>query len=250
MKKKSKKTIWITALTFLCVFGVLGILLSMQNFSPDEHPVLQAIGEVIVTAVIFALFVVLPLRWIWGKICGLSEKYSRKIAESVSDHSESTINSIQKRIDLLTYVYIILCVVVFIPLLTILQLQKHITAFLAAASIAPVLLLPLASFVLESRVCTNAYKPIITGLFKKPEKAADQISKPSGKYSISKILRRDMVKILEVRSLYALLSAIFFVQFIDYVSSEMDLGIPLIVLVLIEVFLICRWIFMEALWEW
>lgn len=250
MKNKSKKAIWITALTFLCVFGVLGILLSMQNVVTGEHPVLQAAGDLITAAVIFALFAILPLRWIWGKICGLSEKYGRKIAEYIHGHSESKANSMQKRIDLLTYAYITLCVAGFIPLLIILQLQKNITAFLAAAAIAPVLLLPLASFVLESRVCTNAYKPVITGLFKKPEKAADKISKPSSKNSISKRLRRGMVKILEVRSLYALLSAVFFVQFIDYVSIEADLGILRIILVLMEAFLICRWIFMETLWEW
>jgi len=46
------------------------------------------------------------------------------------------------------------------------------------------------------------------------------------------------------------LSAIYFVQFIDYVSSEADLGVLLIVLALIEAFLICRWIFMETLWKW
>jgi len=249
MKRKSKRAIWITALTFLCVFGALGILLSMQNVVTGDHPVLQAAGDLMTTAVIFVFFVVLPLRWIWGKICGLSEKYSRKMAESVSSRSES-INSMQKRINLITYFYISLCVVGLIPLLIILQLQKHITAFLAAAAIGPVPLLLLASFVLESRVCTNAYKPAITCLFKKPVKAADLISRPSGKYSISKILHRGIVKILEVRSLYALLSAVFFVQFIDYVSIEVDLGIPLIILVLMEVVLISRWIFMETLWEW
>jgi len=250
MKKKSKKTAWITVLTFLSVLGVLGILLSMQNIVTGEHPVLQTAGDLITTAFIFALFVVLPLRWIWGKICSLAEKYGRKMAESVKDHSESTISSMQKRIDLITYAYIILCVAGFLPVLIILQLQKQITAFLAVDSITPVLLLSLASVVLESRVCANGYRPAITGLFKNQVIAAEHSSKPSEKNSLSKILHRGIIKFLEVRSLYALLSAIYFVQFIDYVSSEADLGILLIVLALMEVGFVCRWIFIETLWKW
>lgn len=36
MKKKSNKVIWITALIALCVFGVLVILLNLQNYAPGH----------------------------------------------------------------------------------------------------------------------------------------------------------------------------------------------------------------------
>jgi len=246
-KKKSNRVIWITV---LCLFGLLVILPNLQNYASDEHLVLQANIVLIVTEVIFAFFFVFPLRWIWIVICGLLERYGRKIAESVRDHSESTVISMQKQIDLLTYVYIILCVALFIPLLIILQLQKQITAFLAVASITPVILLSLASVVLENRVCADGYRPAITGLFKKQVIAVEHISKPSGKYSLSKIVHRGMAKFLEIRSLYVLLYAIYFVQFMDYLRSDVDLGILLIALALMEVGFVCRWIFMETLWEW
>jgi len=244
-----KKIFWISVLVLICVLGVLGVLCNLQNFTLADSDVLQGIYALIAFFILFYFFIVLMLRIIWGKICDLTDRYSLRLALRMHAYASVRQMKIERMLEGLWFFYLFLLLAGFAPLAIVLRMEDMIPAYLIVINTAPVLFVFYANFLLESRRCAGDYTPWVSRLFHISADRTDYLTHTKRDHLISRKLYFVMKRILSVRKIYCLTSAAFFMEIFSFTWREIDLTIPVIILICLLALFIGRWIFMAQLCE-
>lgn len=250
MKKMSfKKIFWISVLVLICVLGVLGVLCNMQNFTLADNGILQGIYALIAFFILFYFLIVLMLRIIWDKVCDFTDRYSRRLALRMHEYAAVRQVKIKGILEGLLVFYLIILLAGFVPLTILLRMEEMIPAYLVVINTAPVLFVFYANFLLESRRCADDYTPWVSRIIPISADRADYPIQTESNNQISGKLYFVTKRVLSVRKLYYLTSAVFFLESIAFAWREINIEIPIIILICILAIFICRWIFINQLCE-